>query len=293
MIDWRRQLCCPACRGALIWSEQELRCQPCGARYEVTAAGVPILLTAEDRRRFAAALAEARGMATDYARRRQRGWRARLRRALVPPLPVYLNPAKPKPPKSPQGLMLWLGGGGRSMRAYVNLDLAPFDGVDLAANAARLPFLDSSCDTVACHALLEHVEDPAAVVAEIARVLKPGGSVDASVPFCHPWHGYPADYQRFTREGLARLFRDFECISLGVHAGPTTALLTFLTAYWKLIFPVHARNPLQRWFNRAVVALGGWVTAPWRYLDIWLNRRPEAHTLADTLYILARKPEKS
>ncbi len=45
----------------------------------------------------------------------------------------------------------------------------------VVADAGHLPFLRSSFDVVTCIDLLEHVEDPESVVAEIARVLKFGG----------------------------------------------------------------------------------------------------------------------
>ena len=38
-----------------------------------------------------------------------------------------------------------------------------------------LPFVDGAFDAVACCDVLEHVDEPAAVIAEMARVLKPGG----------------------------------------------------------------------------------------------------------------------
>jgi SAM-dependent methyltransferase len=43
------------------------------------------------------------------------------------------------------------------------------------ADAARLPFADGAFSLVAAHAMLEHVPDPRAVLAEMARVLRPGG----------------------------------------------------------------------------------------------------------------------
>lgn len=45
----------------------------------------------------------------------------------------------------------------------------------LLGDALELPFADASFDVVCAMDFLEHVENPAAVVAEIARVLRPGG----------------------------------------------------------------------------------------------------------------------
>ncbi len=63
--------------------------------------------------------------------------------------------------------------------------------------AERLPFLDETFDAVTFTYLLRYVDDPAATVAELARVLRPGG-VMASLEFHVPddpwlrlgWRGY-------------------------------------------------------------------------------------------------------
>ena len=57
---------------------------------------------------------------------------------------------------------------------------------------AMLPLADSSVDALIVLELLEHVPDPGRVVAELARVLKPGGTVLISVPSAVPRH----DHQR-------------------------------------------------------------------------------------------------
>lgn len=51
-------------------------------------------------------------------------------------------------------------------------------GLDIAFDVGvgeRLPYADDAFDAVVCVDVLEHVTDPAAVLAEVARVLRPGG----------------------------------------------------------------------------------------------------------------------
>ncbi len=58
-------------------------------------------------------------------------------------------------------------------------------GIDAAyqvANAETLPFDDASFDLVTCQTVLMHVADPAAVIAEMVRVLRPGGRLLAAEP---------------------------------------------------------------------------------------------------------------
>jgi 2-polyprenyl-6-hydroxyphenyl methylase/3-demethylubiquinone-9 3-methyltransferase len=50
------------------------------------------------------------------------------------------------------------------------------------AAGESLPFPDNSIDAVTCSEVLEHVEDAEAVVAEISRVLRPGGLLVFSMP---------------------------------------------------------------------------------------------------------------
>lgn len=70
------------------------------------------------------------------------------------------------------------------------------------------PFRSESFDAIGCFAVLEHVTDPWAVVAEIHRMLRPDGRCFIDWPFLQPVHGYPSHYYNATRHGLERMFAD-------------------------------------------------------------------------------------
>jgi SAM-dependent methyltransferase len=76
---------------------------------------------------------------------------------------------------------------------------------DIYADAGRLPLVRACADGVLLFEVLEHVPDPEAAIAEIARVLRPEGKLLLSVPFLYPIHNAPYDFHRFTRYALLRL----------------------------------------------------------------------------------------
>lgn len=108
-----------------------------------------------------------------------------------------------------------------------NFELRGLSGRFLHATPASLPLESASIDVACVTSLLHEVSDPAAVVQEVYRVLKPGGKVLAVTParydvdYWHrlllPWHrwfGKPAldaDHlpARFSARGFRRLFTQF------------------------------------------------------------------------------------
>lgn len=74
--------------------------------------------------------------------------------------------------------------------------------VDLFGDGQKMPFRDGVFDTAMALEVLEHVKNPDACLAEIRRVLRPGGRLLLTVPFVAPLHQLPFDYYRYTPGGL-------------------------------------------------------------------------------------------
>jgi len=211
-----------------------------------------------------------------------RGRLSRWRRWLTPPEPLILNPREPK--DFPLGRWnLYIGGAGRAVDGYVNLDLFSVPGVDVQADAERLPFPADLFQRVECDAVLEHVRSPADVMAEMTRVLAPGGYLHLVTPFCHPFHEYPKDYRRFSPDGLKELAGlELEVVAEGWRTGPTATMLVFTIEYVKLWLPWH-------WWRSLAHGVVGWVLFPLRYLDLLFLNTPRAGRMGNHCYLWLRK----
>jgi SAM-dependent methyltransferase len=221
---------------------------------------------------------------TLYRKRASRHWRDRLFRLVQPPAPFIMNAREPT--DFPLGRWnLYIGGAGRSVPGYLNLDLFAVPGVDVAADAELLPFPSGVFQRVECDAVLEHVRDPQRVMSEMRRVLAAGGYLHLVTPFCHPFHEYPRDYRRFTLDGLKQLAGgSMEIVAEGWRTGPTATILVMSIEYVKLLLPFRAWRAVMHLFC-------GWLLFPLRYLDLLLLRMPAAHRIGNHCYMWLRKPE--
>ena len=218
---------------------------------------------------------------TRYRRRVSLHWRDRLLRFVEPPAPFVMNPAEPS--NFPLGRWnLCIGGAGRVMPGYVNVDLIDMPGVDVAADAELLPFRSDTFQRVECDAVLEHVRDACQVMREIRRVVAPGGYVHLVTPFCHPFHEYPKDFRRFTIDGLKALAGDLEVVAEGWRTGPTATLLVIVIEYVKLLLPFR----LWRGLSHVVC---GWLLFPLRYMDLLLLRTKGVRCIGNVCYVWFRK----
>ena len=105
--------------------------------------------------------------------------------------------------ESAEGVVLNIGSGNSPRQdGVLNVDMMDYENVDIVCDIHRLPFKDNSIDAVMSVAVLEHVREPALVLKEVKRVLKPGGRIFSAIPFMQPFHASPHDYQRYTLPGI-------------------------------------------------------------------------------------------
>lgn len=101
---------------------------------------------------------------------------------------------------------------------YVAQDFAQYDGkgdsrglqtgvwdqskLDIVSDIASIPQPDGSFDAIMCIEVFEHLPDPLAAIREFERLLRPGGQVILTAPFCSLTHFAP--YHFYT--GFSRYF---------------------------------------------------------------------------------------
>jgi len=172
-----------------------------------------------------------------------------------------------------------LGAGGRRLTpTTVTVDFVDCGDTDVIADLHHLPFRDGELDGVVCTGTLEHVEDASRVLAEICRVVRPGGVIHIEVPFLQPFHADPHDYRRWTLSGLRRecAGRFLEELASGVHMGPSVTVAWVVTEYLDLLLP----GPL----GSAASVSARFLLWPLRFLDRRLIHRPASHRLASGIY---------
>lgn len=121
---------------------------------------------------------------------------------------------------------------------------------DLVWEAGRIPLPDASIDSALCTEVLEHCPNPAEVLAEVQRVLKPGCSLVLTVPFLWPLHEVPHDCFRYTPFALNQLLEDsgFRVCQLRSLGGYDRSLAQMLGLWLR-------RRPMNRWVRTCLTLL--------------------------------------
>ena len=92
---------------------------------------------------------------------------------------------------------------------WTGIDMQPGEGVDRVADMHLLPDeWAGKFSGVLCSEVLEHVARPWVALPELRRVMAPGALVIITTMFAFPEHGFPDDYYRYSRSGMALLLGD-------------------------------------------------------------------------------------
>lgn len=285
---------CPICSGNLEWSEDGASClsADCGRRFR-TVQGIPILADeATSAICFDPAQADinkspAKSIALRYLPTLDLNIvpdrvRIRLEEEVfaLSARPVVLNIGGKHPASITAALR------SRSDVLAIECDPAARAPTLLLADPHRIPLADGSVDAVFLDAILEHVADPAAVVREAWRVLKPKGIIYADTPFMLQVHGGAFDYARFSLQSQRWLFRDFEELEAGISSGPGVALGLSIHSFLLCFVSGRASRYAVKAFCRLAFF---WI----KYFDLLIARRPAARDAAHGFYFVGRRSDRS
>ena len=180
-------ICCPACHGGLRSGRGRLQCETCGVTYRIQNE-VPLFI----QENVVAVSSDhvSNPIGADFEAILRKG----------------------------DGVILHIGAGATPQKypTCIEFEHKIFKHTDVVGDAHQLPFRDGSFDRVFAFNVFEHLREPARAAAEVARVLKPGGTVAIHTAFLQAVHEEPAHFYNTTEFGLRRWFADFEIEKLSV-----------------------------------------------------------------------------
>jgi len=188
-------------------------------------------------------------------------------------------------------------------------------GATLNGDALRLPFPDDTFDRIICSEVFEHIPDDQGGMAELARVLKPGGVLAATVPAWFPekicW-ALSAEYHApLAAGGHVRIYTEplfrHRLELAGLEPGTSHRAHALHSPYWWLKCLVGVSNdvhPLVKAYHRLLVWDIAKAPALTRTTERLLNpvlgksvvvysRKPVTGTRSSELHARAQRPESA
>lgn len=167
-------------------------------------------------------------------------------------------------------------------------------------DALRLPFPDNTFDRIIASEVLEHVSDDQIALNEILRVLKPGGTLAATVPAWLPekicWALSDEYHAPFVEGGHVRIYTEARLRTrmrtAGLEPGTAHRAHALHSPYWWLkcaVGPTNDANPLVQAYLKVLI----WdiaQTQPMGTITRWTERILNP-VLGKSSVVYARKPQ--
>jgi SAM-dependent methyltransferase len=129
---------------------------------------------------------------------------------------------------------------GRIQR-YVSIDIRRTPLVNVIAAGEGIPFAADTFDLILCTQVLEYVPEPKVLLAEIHRVLRPGGALILSAPAAQP-RDADEECWRFHPAGLKKLLESYTDVEVVPEGGSITGFFRTVNA----CADIFARYPAVR-----------------------------------------------
>jgi SAM-dependent methyltransferase len=136
-----------------------------------------------------------------------------------------------------------------SVNEYIGVDIEKsghdhaLSKVDVYYDGKTIPFPDETFDSIFCSEVLEHVFNLDELLAELNRVLKKGGQMLITVPFCWNEHELPYDFGRYTSFGIKHSLqqRGFEVVEFYKSGNFARVIVQLCTLYIYSLFNTKSR----------------------------------------------------
>ncbi|MBS1917215.1 MAG: class I SAM-dependent methyltransferase [Bacteroidetes bacterium] len=172
---------------------------------------------------------------------------------------------------------------------YIGCDVvqSSLNKVDVICEATNLKFPDEFFDTVFSTQVIEHVGAPQKMISEAFRVIKPGGFMILSAPFCWELHEEPYDFYRYSKYGLKAIFEQagFEVLLIQPNGGKWAAIFQMNL---NMIYSSFKKKSLFRKILKGIF-INLHFTAFINKLALWMDRKYYDELLTLNYVIVARK----
>jgi SAM-dependent methyltransferase len=142
------------------------------------------------------------------------------------------------------------------LRQYVAVDLRRTPLVNAVARGEQIPLASAQFDLVICTQVLQYASEPGAVIAEIYRVLKPGGYLLLSVPAVFP-RDADEECWRFLPAGIRQLLGAFGQVKVAPEGGSIAGFFRTTNACLNVFVRYPALRSAFHWILCPVLNLCG------------------------------------